>query len=494
MASGEAGMKLTDFNDLQSLEGGSAVRAQVSARLTELRWGPPALRAVPTSTAGGAGSRLKPLHSLDDLLPRFATIYGGKEGVFDHVDHAMVTETDMRNLCVRSELFKAWKEHHERHIVRLEDVGFDPAGTDPAVTCNLWGGWPTTPQEGDCSLLLDLLQYMCSGERNSRELFDWVLKWVAYPIQHPGAKMKSTIVVHGPQGTGKNEFFESVMGIYGKYGSILDQASLQDKHNDCFSRKLFLIADEVVMQKDRYDIKNLLKTLVTGTKIRINPKHVAAYDEANHCNLVFLSNESMPAVLEEDDRRHCVIWTPPKKPPEFYQALRNAKANGCIEAFHHYLLRLDLGDFNPGTPPPETAAKRELIDLAQEGPVEFIDAVLRGDVRGVMTSDDPNEGYPRPGLTQDWYDVYRAWCTQVGNKPTSLKWFVKNLEKRRGFVAMRKRYTLFDEFAPLDTKAGPHSVLLFVLSCPPDEMEPDWLGKHVAKLREHVKATRGVAR
>ena len=66
------------------------------------------------------------------------------------------------------------------------------------------------------------------------------------PIQHPGAKLKSTIVVHGPQGTGKNLFFEALMRIYGEYGDVIDQSAVEDKFNDWASRKLFMIADEVV--------------------------------------------------------------------------------------------------------------------------------------------------------------------------------------------------------------------------------------------------------
>ena len=287
------------------------------------------------------------------------------------------------------------------------------------------------------------------------------------------------------------------MAIYGKYGRILDQSALQDKHNDCFSRKLFLIADEVIANKDRYDIKNLLKTLITGTWIRINPKHVAAYEEANHVNLVFLSNESMPVVLEEDDRRHCVLWTPPKKPPEFYEALLAEINAGGVQALHHYLLNLPLGKFNPGSMPPDTEAKRELIDLAQDSPVEFVDAVMRGDVAGVMTTIDEfsKDEFPCPGLTQDWFNAYRMWCSDVGVKPASLKRFVSQLEKRRNLHAVRKRYLVKNEFEPGGVEeVGPHSVLLFVLQCPAGEKETAWLGKHIQRLRDHVKGSRGGAR
>ncbi|UZW62743.1 DUF5906 domain-containing protein [Lysobacter enzymogenes] len=351
-------------------------------------------------------------------------IYPGGGSAFDRQEHCLVPLTDMKNVCIRPELFKAWMEHADRDIVRTTEVGFDPAGEDPSVTCNLWGGWPTEPKAGKCDRVLELLQYLCSEERNSRALSQWVLRWCAYPIQHPGAKMKSTVVVHGGQGAGKNLFFEAIMAIYGQYGSILDQNALVDKHNDWASRKLFLIADEVVAQAHRYEQKNLLKVLVTGQRIRINPKHIAAYDEANHVNLVFLSNESMPVVLEEDDRRHCVIWTPPKRGPAYYKAIMDELANGGVAALHDYLLHLDLGDFHPGSLPPDTEAKRDLIKLAQDSPVDFVDALHTLDICPLK---------PMPGLTQDWYRVYCGWCTEQGVKPASQKRFVNLLDKRRGF-------------------------------------------------------------
>lgn len=481
------GHKDTDFNDLQRVEGVAAVAAQVSARLSELRWGPPELRAVSSSTPGAGADKLKPLQWVDHLQQRYSLVYGAGGAVFDHREHCLLPLTDVRNACIRADLFKAWMEHPDRDIVRQDEVGFDPACTDPKITCNLWGGWPTSPKAGSCKLLLELLAYMCSGDANSRALNEWVLKWVAFPIQHPGAKMKTTVVVHGPQGTGKNLFFEAVMGIYGKYGRILDQDALTDKHNDWASRKLFLIADEVVAQAHRFEVKNKLKTLITGTWVRINPKHIAAYDEANHVNLVFLSNESMPVVLEEDDRRHCIIWTPPKKPPEFYKALLAEINNGGIEALHEYLLHLDLCDFDAGTPPPDTAAKRELIDLAQDSPVEFYDALLQGDIPQLTrAAAEDGERDVIPGLVTDWFAGYGRWCSTVGVKPASLKRFVSALDKRRGLRAVRKRYILPIENTVAGEKSGPHSVFLFGMAAPEGGDEALWLGENIKALKNRL--------
>ncbi len=475
------GHKLTDFNDLQSVDGAAAVGAQIEARLLALRWTPPPLRGVSSSTTGAGGGKLRPIQLLDDLLQRFAYVYGSDSTVFDRSEHCLMTLTAMKNGCIRADLHKAWMEHPERDIVRETEVGFDPAGEDPAVTCNLWGGWPTQPKSGSCERLLDLLAYMCSGERNARELYQWVLKWVAYPIQHPGAKMKTTVVIHGMQGTGKNLFFEAVMGIYGHYGRILDQDALVDKHNDWASRKLFLIADEVVAQAHRFEHKNKLKTLITGTQIRINPKHVAAHDEANHCNLVFLSNENMPVVLEEDDRRHCVIWTPPPKPDEYYRALSAEMYDGGIAALHDYLLHLDLGDFNPHTKPPNTQAKSNLIDLAQDSPIEFYDKLWARDVFDFK---------PGPGLTQDWFSIYARWCSSVGIKPASLKRFSHSLAHRRGEHAVRKRYML-ERVAGIPEEVGPHSVMMFDQSVPEGDDERAWLGVQIGTLKNRLHDLKG---
>ncbi len=470
------GIKLTDFNDLHSLEGLHVVREQVAAKLSALQWDSPKTRAVSSSSPGQGGDKLRPIQLLDDLLPRFALVYAAGGAVFDRREHCLLAINDMRNACIRADLHKAWMEHPDRDIVRSEEVGFDPACEDPKITCNLWSGWPTQPKAGSCEKILDLLRYLCSGEKNANALYDWVLNWVAYPIQHPGAKMKTTVVAHGPQGAGKNMFFEVVMGIYEKYGRILDQDALVDKHNDWASRKLFLIADEVVAQAHRFELKNKLKTLITGTWIRINPKHIAAYDEANHVNLVFLSNEAMPVVLEEDDRRHCVIWTPPEKPLAYYRAIKDEIDNGGIAALHHYLLHRNLGDFHPATRPPDTEAKRELIDLAQDSPIEFIDALYRNDVPHTKVV---------PGLTQEWYVVYCRWCSMVGIKPASMKRFVNAIERKRSIPSERKRW--------LDghNVVGPHCMLLFGLSAPEGASETGWLGDQVVVMRNRLTDFKG---
>lgn len=472
----ERGAKPTDFNDLHLAEGLHVVRVQVEAHLSALRWNSTPARAPATTTSGG-GAALRPIETTQELLERFALVASTPVAVFDRQEHQLRTLADMREMCTFKWVHRGWSESVDRQIVRDTEVGFDPTGQDASVTCNLYAGWPTVPKDGACERLLDLLRYMCSEDRNPGALYDWLLRWIAYPIQHPGAKMKTTVVVHGPQGAGKNLFFEAVMRIYGEYGDVLDQSAVEDKFNDWASRKLFMIADEVVARSDVYHIKNKLKALITGDRIRINPKNMAAHWERNHLNLVFLSNESMPVVLDEDDRRHCVIWTPGKQIREYYQRVMAEIAAGGVAALHHYLLHLDLGDFDPGTPPPTTDAKSELIKLGLDSPIRFYDELMLEEIPKVM---------PMPGLTTDWYELYKLWCAKHGYRHAPEAKFVIALVRQRGVAKVRKRYR------PAAEVRGPHWFLM-VQGTPQAEgqQEVDWLGTCYSRHREQLEEYRG---
>lgn len=424
--------RLTDFNDLHQLEGVHAVRVQIEEKIAALGWKPGEGSGADNTTQGGGENALRPITSPLELLERYTLIYGGGGAVFDAWEHDVIPLSDMRDACASREIHRIWMEHPERKLCRKLEVGFDPAGLAPEIKCNLWGGWPTTPKKGRCEALLDLLEYLCSAEDNPHEIFKWALKWLAYPIQHPGAKMKTSLVFHGPQGAGKNMFFEAYAAIYGKYARVIDQAAVEDNHNDWASAKLFMIADEVVARQELYHTKGKLKALITGDQIRINPKHVAAREERNHMNLVFLSNEVQPLVLEEGDRRYTIIWTPPDLPLNFYQDVGDEIKEGGIEALHDYLLNLDLGDFSPHTKPPMTKSKADLIDLGLDSTDRFMRAWLSEEIDGIPVV---------PCLSSELFKLYQIWCRRVGiHKAAPQHILLARLGKRRDVKKAKARY------------------------------------------------------
>jgi putative DNA primase/helicase len=433
------GKKITDFNDLQNFPAGGLhlVRVQVDGILAKLAW--VSAGAGLPKEGGGESAGMPSMLTVDEAVYRFWGTYGlGGKVMFDEVERRLVHKDDVMNLLPE----RSWaevKKHPAWRVARDTEIGFDPTEADKAIRCNLFGGWPTVPKSGACDRLLELLYYLCSKEQDARGVHDWILKWLAYPLQHRGAKMHSAIVVHGPQGTGKSRFFEAYAEIFGPYGRVLGQEAIEDKFNaDWAEKKLFILADEVLARQDLYHIKNRLKGFITGGTIRVNPKNVAAHTEKNQMNIVFLSNERQPIILENDDRRHAVIYCPPKPDEQFFREVNGEIANGGVAALHHYLLKLDLGDFKPWTKPPMTAAKQDLIDLSLGSEERFVKEWKRLELEG-----KDGQVFPFcPCLGSHLYLVYEDWCKRNGEfRPRPSNHFINFLAKQPGWTAGRPEKT-----------------------------------------------------
>ena len=429
------GKKLTDFNDLYMLEGPQQVQKTVQAALDKMPQAgrrPSLARGTLPQGGGESQGHMPSLITVEEAVVRYWGTYGlGGKVLFDQVERRLVHRDDVMNLLpprswdlVKSSPF--WR------VARDTEIGFDPTEQDKTIRCNLFGGWPTQPVAGNCKALLGLLEYLCGNEPNAEEIYLWILKWLAYPLQNRGAKMQSAIVVQGPQGTGKSRFFEAYGRIYGPYFSVIGQDALEDKFNsDWAEKKLFVIGDEILARQDMFHTKNRLKGFITSDSIRVNPKNVAAHTEKNQMNIVFLSNERMPLVLENDDRRHCVIWVPPKLPDDYFAAVNEEMENGGILALYHYLLNLPLGDFKPWTKPPMTRAKADLVEMGRSSEERFLAEWQRWELESPAGDILPF----CPCLGSQLYRAYEAWCERHGERRRGMKDLISLAGKQPGWRA-----------------------------------------------------------
>lgn len=461
------GRKLTDFNDLHAAEGLLLVRQQVEAKLEQLQWrvGGALARGGSTGGAGGVAAPMDFTFSLDTLIEYHTLIYG-TETTFDDRRHRIIGLSALRAAAGKSNV-RAWLEHPDRATCLPEQVGFDPSGEDQEIECNLWSGWPTQPKAGRCEHLLDLLSYLTG------DAADWVLKWLAYPLQHPGAKMQTALLVHGPEGTGKNTFFGCIRQIYAQYACMFSQVELESQFNGWASGKLLGIGNEVVSRAELYHIQGRLKSMVTEPEWVINEKMLPARSEANHCNFIFFSNRIDIAKLDQGDRRYCVIWTPPALSPEFYQGVAREIDEGGVAALHHHLLHLDLGDFSPHAKPPVTEAKEDLMELGMDSTARFYRDWLRGDL----------ELPTQACLSDDLYQAYSYWCQTEGigkraQKQTLLTFIGKQPAVRKAQERITRPGTLSVE---------KKTVLTHGANSPDDGgNRQQWLGKHVADFAESL--------
>lgn len=348
---------------------------------------------------------------LEELIDRYALVYG-TEAVFDFEYRMELTLGSLRAFAGLKAV-RDWTDHPRRRVVRLEEVVFDPA-RDPSdrTVCNLWSGWPHLPVQGagrDAELLqrwLAVLHYVC-GE--SEAIFDWALKWFAYPLQHPGAKMRTSIILHGPEGSGKNTIFDAVRRIYGKYGTSITQVQLESQWTDWISAKLFVVGNEVLHRQEQITQKGRLKNLITEPTVPVDRKFLPGRIEPNFANMGFLSNELVPLNLDFKDRRFLVIWTPPPHPDgrAFYEGLSETEMPlSTVQALYQYLLDVDLGDFGPHSKPPMTSAKQELIEASMPSHERFLRAWIEGHLEVPF----------RPCKTGQLYQAYQHWCKENGER------------------------------------------------------------------------------
>jgi len=280
---------------------------------------------------------------------------------------------------------------------------------------------------------MELLLYLCNGDE---DVFLWVLRWIAYPLRNPGAKMTTSVLMHGDEGSGKNLFWEEVVcRLYGEYGGVIGNAQIETQYNEWVSRKLFFVCDEVVTRSELRQIKGKLKALISGKRMNVNPKHLPERSEANHMNFVFLSNELQPLALDQSDRRYLVIWTPPKQSLEFYKEVADEAFSGGMEAFYSLLLNdLDMGDFNEHTKPLDTDAKQDLITLGLGAPERFF-------------REWSSKELPLPFITcsaMQLYWAFQRWCHLNGERfPPTQALFARHMLRQAG-TEVRKRMVEYE--------------------------------------------------
>jgi len=491
--------RLTDFNDLHGAEGPEAAAKQLGAAIGEVQGAIELARAIAAGVAPGGAAAAG-----GDEAQAGKGVGGGESGPdwrlhwslinrFVLVERAGLAWDEQRGRLWRIEHLRLsfgtapvamWLASRRRRAVDVEQVVFDPRGVeDPKKTVNLFRGIETKPGgEGKCDKLLELLRYLCGEhEATERPVTDWVLRWCAYQVQNVGAKMKTAVVMYGPEGTGKNLFWSALLDIFRPYSVLIGQAELEDKHNTWQSAKLFIVANEVVTRSEMSHHVGRLKALITEDFVHINPKFVDVRYERNHMNMVFLSNEFQPLKISPGDRRYMVIRTPAAMPEDFYKAVAAEFAAGGAAAFMQHLAELDLAGFGEHTKPIVTDAKRDLIEIGMLPSQLFWQEMKDGLVPLPYC----------PALTQDVYRAYTLWCARSGYKmPEGLNRFTPNFMSMNG--VRRHEPRIADPDSPLDLAKDKDTLRkrrVFVMGSRPDGLNDEaWLTRGITDFRKALRA------
>jgi hypothetical protein len=234
----------------------------------------------------------------------------------------------------------------------------------------MWKGWGCEPKEGSVQAWHDLLGFLFDGAPKERA---WFEKWCAYPIQNPGAKLYASAVLWGPEtGTGKSLIGYTLGRIYGDNFAEIGNADLHASFNEWAVGKQFVLGDEIT-GSDRRNEADKLKQLITQQKLRINTKFLPTYEVLDCLNYYFTSNHPDAFFIDDQDRRFFIHRVPHiRKERVFYRNYMVWLNNGGAPALFHYLLNLDLGDFEAAAPAPVTNSKLEMVDHSRSDIASFV--------------------------------------------------------------------------------------------------------------------------
>ncbi len=324
---------------------------------------------------------------LDELNSEIAYIKElGKVYIFK--DNIFVSDKPLVNLVYANKLIpnesgdgsvsaaKIWLSWPNRRT--HNKLTYKPA--QPQVTSdnefNLWRGWGCVPKKGSVKLFLDAVNQVFD---NDKELITWFLNWVAYPIQYPGTKMLTAVLMQSiEQGTGKGSLGLCIGEMYGENYALIDDSQLSSQYNGWSVNKQFILGDEI-SGKDKRNEADKIKGLITRPSIPIRKMRTDTYFIDDCINYFFTSNHPDPLNLEPTDRR----WLVHEIKHGNGLSLKQGKAlekfrdgDGTAALLYYFINEYKISKgFDHREKPPMTIAKTELIDHSLTDLERFISGI-----------------------------------------------------------------------------------------------------------------------
>ena len=406
---------------------------------------------------------------LKDMMARYVYL-DGSSSIWDNQLWRMIDQGSAK-LAMGSQ-FKIWQDSPARIVKRFDRVVFEPGREMSDEYINIYRGLPLAdkvqfPRSREemptwwldvldlypgCRAIQKLIAHLCNHDL---QMMEFVYNWLAYPLQHPGAKLTTSLVMHGDvHGAGKSLLFEEIIKpMYGDYAATLGQSDLESNYTGNRSGKLFIVFEEVFNTKQKYDQTGAMKHMITGKTMRIERKFVDSYEEANHINCVFLSNEAQPFKIEENDRRYFVIWPKNRLPESLRAELEEELGADGVLQFFMLLLSLPLTinytrqpaddptqpdvvveieaenapRFDPHTKPPMTEAKANVINYGRYGWQTFFHELENGEIARGDIVIPPNAA----ARTDDMVRLYRWWCRVNNEREISRSKFLQHIASKR---------------------------------------------------------------
>ena len=266
------------------------------------------------------------------------------------------------NDWVDGELFiNKWRA--DKDILTYERVDFLPELPCPDDTYNLWRGFPVHPVAGDVSVIQGVLRVLCNHDVAA---FEYIENYVAHLFQKPGEKPGVCIVVQSEEeGAGKETYWNFIGEMVGNhmfFNTSRPEETVFGRFNGALKEALLIKFEEADFECNRKN-EGGLKALITSKEDSYEAKNENAVSIRSYCRCVMTTNNAVPFVLSDTNRRFMMVQASPEKigKTEYwdsvYAVLTKPEAKS---AYMEYLLNRDISSFNPRKFP-KTAYMNETV-------------------------------------------------------------------------------------------------------------------------------------
>jgi hypothetical protein len=205
---------------------------------------------------------------------------------------------------------------------------------------------------------------------------DHIVKWLASRRQQPEDKINHALVLGGRQGIGKDSLLEPAKFAVGPWNfKEISPKQLLGRFNPFIKSVVLRISEARDLGDiDRYQLYEHLKVYTASPPdvLTCDEKNIREHAVFNCTGVIVTTNHKTNGIyLPPDDRRHYVAWSEREKThfsEAYWQGLWSWYAQGGIAHVVAYFDKVDLRDFNPKAPPPQTRAFWEIVDSSR--PVE----------------------------------------------------------------------------------------------------------------------------
>lgn len=311
---------------------------------------------------------------------------------------------------------------------------------------NTYVGPRLVAEAGDCSLWEAYLEHTFPIEADRKE----VIRWAATLVCHPEVRMNyGLLLISETQGVGKSTLGSDILKpMIGEWNCCEPSETIvvDGNFNGWAAHKRLAVVHEIYAGHNAkaYD---KLKSVITERSLRINEKYMAAYDIDIWLHVLACSNSKRALKLSMDDRRWFVPSVSEQKrdPAEWTRLHKWLDEEGGHAKIKHWMqewLTANGGPVSRGAPPPNSQAKREVIE----------EGYSQGQQMVVQVLSDLTERFPNTKLIVTDAGLRKMISERVhGGRPTdkleSLA-TIRKVAKGEGWHTVKQRVKLAGWRAP----------------------------------------------